>query len=79
METTVLKAKFHQLIEKVENETLLEALYEVMQEAVQPETGVWEGLTVEARQHVLDAYEESLDESNLLSHSSVQEKYRKWR
>jgi len=79
METTALKAKFQELIEKVENEMLLEALYEVMQEAVQPETGVWEDLTAEARQHVLEAYEESLDKSNLLSHSSVQEKYKKWR
>jgi hypothetical protein len=34
MEIVALKSKFHALIDKFENETLLEALFEVAQEAV---------------------------------------------
>lgn len=75
MDTLELKAKFHELIEKVENETLLEALYEVTQEAIQTDKGVWHKLTDDAKGHVLTSYEQSLDEASLLSHSSIQKKY----
>jgi hypothetical protein len=79
MSITEVRTRFHALIDEVENPSLLQRFFEVMQtSAKSSDTGLWNTLSESDQQEVLAAYEESNDEKNLISHKAVIGKHKKW-
>jgi len=69
-----IKANFHLLIEKIENEELLTSFYELLFQKSQAQEGqLWERLTEEEKAELLLADEESKDGNNLLSDEEVRQ------
>ncbi|KAA5545726.1 hypothetical protein F0145_12395 [Adhaeribacter rhizoryzae] len=74
-----IKANFHLLIEKIENEELLTSFYELLFQKSQAQEGqLWERLTQEEKAELLLADEESKDSNNLLSDEEVRQKHQEW-
>ena len=72
METVELKSNLHQLIDGIQNPTLLESLYEILSSIMDTKEGaLWGELTDDQKQEVLDEYKESEDSENLIPHSQV--------
>ena len=78
MEALLVKNKFHELIDKVENLDLLERFYEAFKSATNEKSGVWHTLSPDIQEYISQAYEESLDESSLISHEEVKKQFSKW-
>ena len=73
------KEEFHKLIDSTEHAPRLEAYYFLIKEINTAEYGeLWKSMTEEQRQEILQAYEESLDENNLVDHEVVMEGLEKW-
>ena len=78
MNTTIIKSNFHQLIDKIENEFLLEQFYNALLYSSERESRLWNALSREEQEEVLQAYEESNQAAHLLSHAMVKEQHEKW-
>ena len=78
MEAVAVRSKFHQLIDKVENTDLLERFYLSFNAAIEQKKGVWQTLSDLDKKHILDAYDASFEEENLLEHDTVKAKYAQW-
>lgn len=78
MEALLVKSKFHELIDKVENSDLLEQFYEAFKSATSEKSGVWHTLSPDVQEYISQAYEESLNESSLISHEEVKKQFSKW-
>lgn len=76
MKLTELKSEFHDLIDKIEDPTILEQFYDALSNSVRPANSLWATLTSEQQQGVLDAYEESEDETNLIPLSVIKSKFK---
>lgn len=77
MRTVELRSNLHELIDKIENSSLLESLYDILLEHKDSKPGaLWKSLSVEQKEEVLKAYEESNDPDNLIPHSKMKKKYR---
>ena len=78
MSITEVRTRFHALIDEVENPSLLQRFFEVMQASAKaPGTGLWSTLSDSDQQEVIAAYEESKDEKNLVSNKVVMGKHKK--
>lgn len=76
MSTVELKTNLHRLIDEIQSSDLLESVYNFLVEKKEARSGrLWDSLTEEQRREVLDAYEESEDENNLIPHSEVIREY----
>ncbi|QNF32656.1 hypothetical protein HUW51_07910 [Adhaeribacter swui] len=74
-----IKTDFHQLIDKIENEELLAAFYQLLMQRSQDQTGLlWNALTEEEKNEVLLADDESKDSSNWLTDLEVRQKHQQW-
>ncbi len=72
MGTVELKTNLHELIDNIENAELLESIFEFLSINKDLKPGkLWESLADGQKKEVLDAYEESEDEKNLIPHSQV--------
>ena len=70
MNSAELKSNLHQLIDGIQNKNLLESILALLTERKSSKTGaLWNSLSDEQQQEVLDAYEESEDPNNLTPHS----------
>jgi hypothetical protein len=79
MTTLELKNNFHQLIDSIENENLLQKFYELMLRKRSIRDGaLWAKLTQDEVDELLFANEESNDPKNLLPHDEMKRKYAKW-
>ena len=79
MSITEVRTRFHALIDEVENPSLLQKFLEIMQESAKPsKANLWNTLSESEQQEVIDAYEESKDEKNLVSNETVMQKHKKW-
>jgi TRAP-type C4-dicarboxylate transport system substrate-binding protein len=78
MNTTTIKPNFHQLIDNIEDEHLLEQFYNALVYSSERENKLWNSLSSEEQKEVLQAYEESEQEENLLSHAMVKEQHKQW-
>ena len=72
MGTVELKTSIHKIVDGIQNEQLLQTLYDFLKvrETTKP-GGLWNSLTEEQKQEVLLAYEESEDENNLVDIDKV--------
>ncbi|WP_114777499.1 hypothetical protein [Botryobacter ruber] len=67
-----LKISIHQLVERIQNEELLQALYDFLKSRESQTPGaIWNSLTEEQKREVLLAYEESEEEENLIAREAI--------
>ena len=72
MGTVELKSNIHKIVDSIQNEQLLQTLYDFLKVRQNSQTGkLYDSLTEEQKQEVLLAFEESEDENNLLDRDKV--------
>lgn len=72
MGTVELKSHIHKIVDEIQNEQFLQAIYTLLKSRGKNKSGrLWDSLTEEQKQEVLLAYEESEDENNLLDRDQV--------
>ena len=72
MGTAELKSNLHKIVDSIEDERLLRAIYDFLNTRQHSEEGkMWRSLTEEQKREVLQAYEESQDDSSLISDDEV--------
>lgn len=74
MSLTEIKSNFHSLIDKVEDSETLMYFYKVFSDSL---NNKWE-ISDKERKQIMEAYEESEDEKNLIDDQLVREKYNMW-
>lgn len=76
---TSIKQKLHDLIEKIDNESLLNQVYELIyKKNISKEGDLWSKLTTDQQKEVLLSLEESNDPNNLISNEEVKKEHKKW-
>ena len=79
MNKKALKTSLHKLIDKIENQNLLEEYYNEMKTLIQKtQVSAWDSLTEEQKKEVLLSYEESENDANLMDNDTVMKKYKDW-
>jgi hypothetical protein len=79
MKSIDLKKDIHLLIDKIENENLLEHFYALLLQSIEKKKDVlWDQLSKDEQEQVLLSFDESFNESNLISHQEARKKYAKW-
>jgi hypothetical protein len=71
MSTVKLKSHIIQLVENSQNEELLETLLEILRKKDSPSEDMWEDLSPNQKQEVLDSYDESENEENLVDKNKL--------
>lgn len=72
MGTAELRSNLHKMVDKIEDERLLRAIYSFLNAKENSEAGqMWSSLNEEQKREVLRAYDESEDDSNLISDDDV--------
>ncbi|MEK6783457.1 MAG: hypothetical protein AABY93_17270 [Bacteroidota bacterium] len=72
MGTIELKSNIHKIVDGIQSEQLLLAIYDFLKSREKSKPGrLWDTLTEEQKQEVLLAYDESEDENNLLDRNKV--------
>jgi hypothetical protein len=62
-----LKSNLHKIIDKIQNEQLLESLHEFLQIRIEMKDGaIWNSMSEKQKKEVLKSYKESENENNLL-------------
>jgi hypothetical protein len=79
MNAIELKRNFHDLIDKIENESLLMDFYELMKNRTSGEDGkLWSRLSVKEQKSLLQTLEETKNPNNVIIHSEMKKKHKKW-
>ena len=79
MTTLELKHNFHQLIDSIENENLLQKFYELMLRKRSSKDGVlWSKLSKDEIDELLKSNDEVENQDNQVSHDEMRKKYSKW-
>lgn len=75
MGTIELKSDLHKILDKIENEQLLRAIYDFLKQRENSVEGqIWKTLTEEEKKEVYLSYEESKDDKNLIDWEDVKKK-----
>lgn len=74
MSTLELKSDLHKILDEIENEELLKAIYDFLK---QPDNSksFWDNLTEAQKQEVYLSYKESEENKNLISWDALKSKY----
>jgi len=79
MKTSELKTNFHQLIDDISNEAMLVKFYEIMSIAnVSNEGSLLKNLSMDEQQELIEIEKDSHIIENLIDHSSMELKFKKW-
>jgi hypothetical protein len=79
MNTLELKKNFHHLIDSIENESLLSNFYDLIKKRISSKEGeLWDKLSLQEQEELLQAFEESDEPYNLTSHEEMKQKHKKW-
>lgn len=79
MNTIELRKNFHNLIDSINNESILTKFYSIMARMNERDDGkLWGKLTLDEQEELIRADIESQDPSNLIPHEEIQEKHKKW-
>lgn len=79
MNKTLLKSNLHKLIDRIENQTLLEDYYKEMKIILEKsQDSVWDKLTDDQKKDVLLSYEESEVDKDLIENKLVMNKFKDW-
>ncbi len=72
MGTVELKSNIHKIVDSIQNEQLLQMLYDFLKVRPTSQSGkLWNSLSDEQKQEVQLAFEESEDENNLIDREKV--------
>jgi len=72
MRTTELRSELHSIVDRIQDDRLLQAVYYFLSQRENSEEGLmWKSLTDEQKNEVLLAYEESEDNANLIDWEEV--------
>jgi DNA repair ATPase RecN len=78
MKLAELKSDFHSLIDQINDPELLSQFYDIISQHVNVDNSDWQSLSPKQQQELLDAYESSEDEDNLIPLSVIEAKYKQW-
>ncbi|WP_439696355.1 hypothetical protein ACFGVS_27145 [Mucilaginibacter sp. AW1-7] len=78
MKLAELKSDFHSLIDQINDPELLSQFYDIISQHINVDNSDWESLSPKQQQELLDAYESSEDEDNLIPLSVIEAKYKQW-
>ncbi len=79
MNTLELKKDFHNLIDSIDNESLLSDFYILIKRRILGNEGnLWKGLTKKEQEELNLAFNESENLENLISHEDMKKKHKKW-
>lgn len=79
MDKSTIKSDFHRLIDRIDNEELLNAFYQLLEKRSEQQTGkLWDSLTEEEKNELLLSYEESQDENNWINGDQIKQKHAQW-
>ena len=79
MQLTKVRSHFHNLIDEVENPDLLCSFLKLFKARLrEPESKLWNTLSKTEQLEVLDAFNESEKEANLVSNKTMKKKYNQW-
>ncbi len=79
MNTAELKSNLHQLIDSIDNKTVLNKFYDLILSAKNNADGaLWSKLSKEEQDELLLADTEANTSSNLIPHAQVEAKHKKW-
>jgi hypothetical protein len=79
MNTIELRNNFHQLIDSINNESILNKFYSIMTKMNDRTDGkLWGRLSLEEQEELIRADIDSKDLSNLIPHEEIQKKHKKW-
>jgi len=79
MTTIELKKNLHQIIDNVNNDSLLSKFYFILEKMQNFRDGdLWSKLTKEEQDELMLSDIESEDENNLISHSEIVKKHKFW-
>lgn len=76
MKIEALKSEFHELTDRIDDPAILTQFYDAISQSVNNEGSLWNSLTSDQQQQVLEAYEKSDDESNLIPLSAIRSKFK---
>ena len=72
MSTTEIKTNLHKIVDRIEDERLLRVIYDFLEVREKSNEGqLWKTLTTEQQQEVLQVYEDSENDSNLIDDEDV--------
>ena len=75
MSTIELKSSLHKIVDKIDNEQLLQTIYDFLKLSENSQEGqIWKTLTEEQKKEVYLSYQESEDDKNLVSWDEVNKK-----
>lgn len=76
MGTLALKSDLHKILDRFENEELLQTIYDFLKLRENAQGGqIWESLTENQKKEVDLSYDESQDDNNLVDWEAVKKKY----
>jgi hypothetical protein len=76
MGTIELKSDLHKILDRIENEQLLQTIYDFLKHRETAKEGqIWETLSEEQKKEVYLSYEESENDKNLMDWKSVRKRY----
>jgi hypothetical protein len=79
MNAIELKRSFHNLIDSIENESLLMNFYELMKNRTSGKDGrLWSRLSLKEQKSLLQTLEETKNPNNVINHSEMKKKHEKW-
>ena len=72
MESIELRSNLHKMVDRIEDEQLLRSIYSLLKKRESSEDGLmWKQLTDEQKKEVLQAYEESEVDENLIDDDDI--------
>jgi len=72
MTTIQLKASLHEVIDRIQNEELLQTIYDFLKSRENSESGkLWSALTKDQKSILLASFDESEDSNNLISNQDI--------
>ena len=75
MSTIELKSNLHKIVDKIDNEQLLQTIYDFLKLSENSQEGqIWKSLTEEQKKEVYLSCQESEDDRNLVSWDEVNKK-----
>ncbi len=79
MTTTELKTNFHKLIDNIDNDEVLLKFYELLAKTNEIREGsLWARLNPEEQQELIMIEQDSHSEDNLIPHSQMINRHKKW-
>ena len=79
MNTIEIRNNFHKLIDRIDNNNILSKFYSILEQASTVKDGqLWSKLTEEEKQELLLIDNETDNDQNIISGSTIQAKHKKW-